>query len=244
MGDERADIWMPLYWGDYHKDTGHLNGTQHGFYMLLIGHYWTTGKPLPNDDRQLWRIVRADSIKHWKRERPIIEPFFTLDAAEGVWHHARIEREIDASLERKDKAKQRAEKAARTRWAVNKHAPSIPDECQSQSSSSGVVTTNPSVSNSAPAGASHTPKAQLITEAWEPSELDLTALRKERPDLVGALYAQRMLDFRDWCAANATRTFNPAATWRGFMRKTKTAEIAGETFDQRRIRLGMEALSR
>jgi len=104
------------------------------------------------------------------------------------------------------------------------------------------VTTTSSVANSAPHGASHTPRSQLIPDDFEPSEADLAALRKERPDLVGELYAQRMADFRDWCRATAARSFSPVSTWRGFMRKTKTGAVAGETWDQRRIRLIEEAI--
>lgn len=240
----RPDTWMPMFWGDYHRDTGHLNATQHGFYLLLIGHYWSTGQPFPDDDAQLWRIARADSLSHWKRNRSIIAALFKI--ADGVWKHSRVERELADAKVRQAAAKDRASKAARTRWAIHdecsEHTTSNPGDCPppphppSQS-----VTTIPSVANSAPVGASHTPRAQLITESWEPSELDLAALRKERPDLIGPLYDTRMRDFRDWCAAQATRSFNPAATWRGFMRKTKTVD-SHETFDQRRIREGLEML--
>lgn len=86
-------------------------------------------------------------------------------------------------------------------------------------------------------------RAQLLTENWEPTEIEIGALRKELPWLVGELYEARMRDFRDWCVANATMTFNPAATWRAFMRKTKPQNGAtAETFNERRIRLAREAL--
>jgi hypothetical protein len=77
------------------------------------------------------------------------------------------------------------------------------------------------VANSAPKGASHAGKGRLITEAWQPSEADIADIRQEKPHLVGDLFDQRMRDFRDWCAAGAIWSFDEAATWRGFMRKTK-----------------------
>ncbi len=33
---QKVDIWMPIFWGDYHRDTGHLETVEHGAYMLLI----------------------------------------------------------------------------------------------------------------------------------------------------------------------------------------------------------------
>jgi uncharacterized protein YdaU (DUF1376 family) len=111
---------MPLYWGDYLRDTGHLDATQHGFYLLLIGHYWTTGKPLPDDDAKLWRIARADSIDHWKAHRTLIAEFFSI--GDGEWKHARIAEELDRATEKRTAYRERAEYAASKRWAKPKQS--------------------------------------------------------------------------------------------------------------------------
>lgn len=137
--------WMPLYWGDYLRDTGHLDATQHGFYLLLIGHYWTTGKPLPDDDAKLWRIARADSLDHWKAHRESIAAFFSV--GDGEWRHARIAEELELAVEKRTAAKDRAEKAARTRWErekqsrsnANGNASGTPKECPPSPSPSGSV---------------------------------------------------------------------------------------------------------
>jgi len=93
MAAARPDTWMPMYWGDYAKDTGHLGAAQHGAYLLLIKHYWVTGQPLPDDDAQLWRIACADSVGHWRKLKPIVMAFFRLE--DGAWHHGRIDAELD-----------------------------------------------------------------------------------------------------------------------------------------------------
>ncbi len=54
----RQDSWMPIYWGDHLRDTMHLTAEGHGAYLLLIAAYWTTGKPLPDDDDHLMTVAR------------------------------------------------------------------------------------------------------------------------------------------------------------------------------------------
>lgn len=92
MAGSKPDTWMPMFWGDYLRDTGHLSTAQHGAYMLLIGHYWTTGKPIPDSDAVMGRITRQ-GIASWRNMREVIAAFF--DIADGLWRHHRIEAELD-----------------------------------------------------------------------------------------------------------------------------------------------------
>ena len=105
-----ADKFMPTYWGDYLKDTGHLSAAEHGAYLLLIGHYWTTGHPLPDVDEALRRVARMEP-KEWRRCRDTIRAFFQV--GDGVWRHKRIE----AELERAAAVYEKRSEAARKRWA-------------------------------------------------------------------------------------------------------------------------------
>ena len=79
--------WMPLYIGDYLRDTRHLNAAEHGAYLLLIMQYWTSGS-LPDDDQRLARIA-CMTEREWHAAKPIIAEFFD----EG-WKHPRIEQEM------------------------------------------------------------------------------------------------------------------------------------------------------
>lgn len=126
MAGARPNTWMPMYWPAYLADTGHLSTAEHGAYLLLIGHYWMTGKPLPDDDRQLSRIVRM-AAKEWVRARSIIAAFFQV--TDGVWVHGKIEAELSMAVERYTR---RAEAGAR---GGSSKKPPMPKQTASNASS-------------------------------------------------------------------------------------------------------------
>lgn len=103
----RPDTWMPLYWGDYLRDTMHLRAEAHGAYLLLIGHYWTSGAPLPDDDEHLAAVARLDR-RDWLRHRTTIQRFFHIE--NGAWRHKRIDAELLRARELSE-ARQRAGKS-------------------------------------------------------------------------------------------------------------------------------------
>ena len=82
--------WMPFYWGDYFRDTRHLSKLQHASYLMLIGHYWTTGG-LPDDDQQLANITLS-SLAEWLADKPVLQAFFY-----DGWKHKRVEAELRRS---------------------------------------------------------------------------------------------------------------------------------------------------
>lgn len=87
----KPDRWMPLDWGDYWRDTGHLKAAEHGAYLNLLGHYWVSGKPLPDDDARLHRLAKTTRAE-WQRLGGTVRAFFTV--RDGALHHKRVEREI------------------------------------------------------------------------------------------------------------------------------------------------------
>lgn len=119
-----ADKFMPMFWGDYARDTGDLNNAGHGAYLMLIKHYWGTARPLPDDDAKLWRIACCDSIGAWKKLRPAISAFFKIGG--GQWRHARVDRELVKAAERYEKRSKAGQKGNSTRWAKDGNAPAAP----------------------------------------------------------------------------------------------------------------------
>jgi uncharacterized protein YdaU (DUF1376 family) len=84
--------WMPLYVGDYLRDTRDLTTLQHGAYLLLIMHYWQHDG-LPRDNARLAAIAGL-TLAQWRRNREALRAKF----GKG-WVHKRI----DAELARADR---------------------------------------------------------------------------------------------------------------------------------------------
>lgn len=106
--------YMPLYVGDYIRDTMRLSTLEHGAYMLLIMDYWSNGS-LPKDDRKLARIARV-SESEWSKMRDSLADLFTL----GEWRHKRVEFELEKATGKSAIARE----SAKVRW--KDHAPSKP----------------------------------------------------------------------------------------------------------------------
>lgn len=79
--------WMPLYVGDYLKNTRDLTTVQHGAYLLLIMHYWEHAS-LPQTEQQLAAIAGLP-VKEWRKVSPPIQAKFGPN-----WRHSRIETEL------------------------------------------------------------------------------------------------------------------------------------------------------
>ena len=101
--------FMPMYWGDYWRDTNHLSDAEHVSYLKLISHYWTHGL-LPNDDARLARIA-GRSIEEWTAMKPMLQAFFKQG-----WMHSRIDRELIRQRSISESNSQKARKAASVRW--------------------------------------------------------------------------------------------------------------------------------
>jgi len=113
MGAARPDTWMPLYWGDYLKDTGRLTTEGHGAYLLLIADYWTSGAALPDDDSQLAAITRLP-LARWRQHRRVLEHFFEI--ADGLWRHSRIDRELELATLLVTERSAAGKAGAKARW--------------------------------------------------------------------------------------------------------------------------------
>lgn len=104
---------MPFYVGDYLADTQLLTTEQHGAYLLLILAYWKNQGALPIDDAILASVCKMMPEK-WQANKPVLLGYFQVKRGKLV--HERIEKEIKATSEKRQKAKEKSDKANAKRW--------------------------------------------------------------------------------------------------------------------------------
>jgi len=110
-----AEFPMMPFWTDaYLGDTMHLTTIEHGAYMLLLITAWRSkdGK-LPDNDVLLARYCRL-TLDKWKKIKPIIQPYFSVE--NGKWIQGRLQDERKASLE----FSKSQSKKGKARWLINK----------------------------------------------------------------------------------------------------------------------------
>lgn len=87
-----SEPYLPLYVGDYLKDTGYLTLEQHGAYFMLLMRMWSSGGSLPDDEGKLSRVVGV-TVKKFKAMWPDLSEFF--QHADGRITHKRITLELE-----------------------------------------------------------------------------------------------------------------------------------------------------
>lgn len=100
----KTDPWMPLWIGDYLRDTMHLTTIQHGGYLMVLMALWTSpsGK-LPFDEKTLCRITRM-TPQEWEENHLVITQFLTVK--DGMFYQQRL---LHERLKSEEIRKKRAE---------------------------------------------------------------------------------------------------------------------------------------
>jgi len=103
--------YYPFHIGDYVSATRHLSWDEDAAYRRLLDACYTTEKPLPADMRSVCRLVLATTEAQREAVQIVLNEFFTL--TDSGWVNGRVEREIDAMLEKQQKRREKKLKPKR-----------------------------------------------------------------------------------------------------------------------------------
>lgn len=103
----KVDIWMPIYIGDYLRDTAELSAEEHGAYFLLLMHYWQKNGEIGADVDRLARVARTQP----ETARFILGSYFILE--NGNYRNKRADEEIKNADTRRETARENGMKGGR-----------------------------------------------------------------------------------------------------------------------------------
>lgn len=87
--------FLPLYTGDYLRDTQHLSMSEHGSFLKLLMYCWDQKGPAPLDERRLMGICNARSTDEIEAMRRVLSEFFI--AMDDGHYNRRMQLEIERS---------------------------------------------------------------------------------------------------------------------------------------------------
>jgi len=121
----RSGAYLPLYVGDYLRDTQHLSPAEDGVYHRLLMAYWAAGEPLPADDRKLAAVARVPLDDWLGTYKPAMLEFFRPNAK--TWHQKRMDCELQLwrELSQHNQAAGRASGRARVQRVFNECSTSV-----------------------------------------------------------------------------------------------------------------------
>ena len=97
--------------GDYASATRHLSWDEDAAYRRLLDVYYTNEKPLPLDERRLFRLVMAQTEPQREAVRIVLAEFF--DQGDEGWTNKRADCELELMRDKREKQREKAHK----RWA-------------------------------------------------------------------------------------------------------------------------------
>lgn len=100
--------------GDYAAATAHLSWDEDAAYKRMLHVYYQHEKPLPNENKKIFRLIRAFSKSQKSAVLAVLEEFFILE--DDGYHQKRCDEEICRYHVKCDKAKA----SATARWGIKK----------------------------------------------------------------------------------------------------------------------------
>lgn len=187
----KTDIWMPIYIGDYLKDTRHLNTEEHGAYFLILIELWNKNGKIKKTI--LPRITLKTDKEFFDNIWPQIEEFFLVEES-GFVTQKRLSLELKSSIKRRKVAKDNGKKGGRP--VTQKKPIGLPKDNPQETSSS-----SPSPSSTSLPKPSSKPKKnvwvlpeKIKKEVWEEYEAHRKTTKTKLTDAARTKNANVLLD--------------------------------------------------
>lgn len=193
----KVDIHMPIFIGDYLRDTGDLTTEEHGAYFLLLMAMWTARGSLPLARLYLFAKVPAE---RWDGVWATLERFF--DVEDGRVGQRRLSRELDAAVKRVESARENGRLGGRPAKSANPGVThgltgGLTDGVthdQTESQPSGKAKPNPIESSSSASGSLSEISPILVV-----SDLDQTRAKSEGRAGIWSVWDWRRKYGLVWC---------------------------------------------
>jgi uncharacterized protein YdaU (DUF1376 family) len=193
--------FMPVYTGDYLRDTRHLSPLKHGVYFLLLMHCWDQRGPLPVDEQECAGIANCRSADEVESLRYVLERFFTR--LDDGWYNKRMSEEVAKADQLSGIRRENGHKGAQIREArrlarqATARDPSKPQASAKQVPSksmavAGTLTTTPTLTTTTTPsalnpGVENFDRAEAIAVRWRAAGLkDAEAKSPQLRELVAA----------------------------------------------------------
>jgi len=111
--DEKVDIHMPFFIGDYLADTTDLTTEEHGAYLLILMDLWRRRGATTSDHAKLARIAKLTPAK-WRTTWETLSRFFVIEG--DTLRQKRLTKELEKAVGRRKAASESGARGAAKRW--------------------------------------------------------------------------------------------------------------------------------
>jgi uncharacterized protein YdaU (DUF1376 family) len=199
--------WYPFYWSDYTGKTYHLTQGQHGAYMLLLRHIYTTGQPIRETDRYL--VTRATCKEECENVDFVLGEFFV--EKNGLWYNEKATEVMRLTAE---KHKKRVISGAKGGKAKASNARAKPEH----SSSNALLTTTITIDKITPI-VPLPDTDHIFEEFWKvyPRKVNKVGARKSWAAAAKKVTSEKLVDaaagYAKACMGKEEKFILHAATW-------------------------------
>lgn len=111
---------MPMYWDAYLADTTHLTTEEHGAYLLLLAAMWRRNGAVPDDDRDNARILGLTPAKWRKVKARLLETISGFHIENGTITQEKLQKTWENTQEKIAKNRSNGAKGGRPKSNENK----------------------------------------------------------------------------------------------------------------------------